>query len=105
VGGGHKKRAPDVGDDTQRPGPRGGLEVHASLDRGSAAIAVGILRLDLDQVATTCTLFFYIGDLDEVIEILGIYVGHIVPDPVSEIIVIVVHSNSWRACASALPSP
>jgi len=83
--------------------PEEGLEVNASLDRCSAAITVGILRLDLNQVATTCTLFFYIGGLDEVIEILSIDVSHIVPDPVSEIIVIVVHSNSWRACDSALP--
>jgi len=83
--------------------PEEGLEVPTTFAFGSAAIAVGVVGLDLDQVATTCTLFFYIGGLDLAVEVLRIGIVH--PFPIAEVIVIVVHSNSGRACASALPSP
>ena len=64
------------------------------------------MGLDLDQVATTLTLFFYIGGLDLVVE--GLRIGIVHPFPIAEIVVVIcdpVHNNSGRACASALPSP
>ena len=64
------------------------------------------MGLDLDQVATTLTLFFYIGGLDLVVE--GLRIGIVHPFPIAEIVVVIcdpVHNNSGRARAGTLPVP
>ena len=64
------------------------------------------MRLDLDQVVATCTLFFYIGGLDLVVE--GLRIGIVHPFPIAEIVVVIcdpVHNNSGRARAGTLPAP
>ena len=61
------------------------------------------MGLELDQVATTLTLFFYIGGQDMVVE--GLRIGIVHPFPIAEIVVIVVHNNSGRARAGTLPAP
>ena len=84
-------------------GPREGLDVYAALTCISTSIAVGILGLDADAIAATLTLFFYIGSLDMAVEGLCIGIVHIFP--VSEVIIVCVHSNIGRACGSTLPAP
>ena len=81
--------------------PEEGLEVPTTFAFGSAAIAVGVVGLDLDQVATTCTLFFYIGGLGFAKKCLHVRVVH--ASPLAVVIVRVVHNISGRVCASTLP--